>query len=168
MSKDPMAAIERAMTFLTDVSQTSEVRNRNAYGALHDAAAPRMVKCSACDGDGATYEQVRVGQYAIPVVCARCDGDGEVPVEREAGDRLSAQFQREARELAHHAARRLREAAEKLETAFTGEPFAQDGMEVVEAVGTGVWAAQSCIAHAMHRHALAVLHAERERNGGAA
>lgn len=81
-------------------------------------------------------------------------------------EKLSTGFQREARALAHHAALRLREAAAKLETAFTDEPLAQDGMEVVEAVGTGVWAAQSCVAQAMHRHALAVLHAERERNGG--
>lgn len=82
-------------------------------------------------------------------------------------EKMSEQFQREAREMAAHAARRLREAAQKLENAFTGEPLAQDGMEVVEAIGTGVWAAQSCVAHAMQRSALAVLHAERERNGGA-
>lgn len=168
MSADPRAVIERAMEFLTDTTETDEMRNRNAYGALRESVSPQMVPCSACDGEGATYEQVRVGQQASPFVCGRCDGDGEVPIEREAGDRLSAQFQREAREFAHHAARRLREAAAKLETAFAGEAFAQDGMEVVEVAGTGVWSAQSCIAHAMHRHALAVLHAERERNGGAA
>lgn len=84
-----------------------------------------------------------------------------------ADEKMSEHFQREAREMAAHAARRLREAAAKLEQAFTGEPLAQDGMEAVEAVGTGVWAAQSCIAHAVHKSALAVLHRERERNGGA-
>lgn len=78
-------------------------------------------------------------------------------------EKLSEQFQREARELAHHAALRLREAATKLEKSFADEPLAQDGMEVVEAIGVGVWSAQSCIAHAMHRHALAILHRERER-----
>ncbi|MDR6142066.1 excinuclease UvrABC nuclease subunit [Microbacterium foliorum] len=77
-------------------------------------------------------------------------------------EKMSEQFQREAREMAAHAARRLREVAQKLETTFTGEPLAQDGMDAVEAIGTGVWAAQSCIATAMHRHALAVLHRERE------
>ncbi|WP_431792718.1 hypothetical protein [Microbacterium paraoxydans] len=78
-------------------------------------------------------------------------------------EKLSEQFQREARESAHHAALRLREAAAKLEQAFAGEPLAQDGREVVEAVGVGVWSAQSCIANAVHRSALAVLHRERER-----
>ena len=34
--------------------------------------------CPDCDGDGATYEQVRVGQPSTPFVCFRCDGDGEV------------------------------------------------------------------------------------------
>lgn len=169
MSTDPWVAIEHAKTLLTDTSETDEMRNRNAYGALLDAKAPepKMVSCSACNGQGATYEQVRVGQHATPFVCARCDGDGEVPIERTAAEKMSAQFQREAREMAAHAARRLREAAQKLEAAFTDEPLAQDGMEVVEAIGTDVWAAQSCIAHAVHRSALAVLHRERERNGGA-
>lgn len=81
-------------------------------------------------------------------------------------EKMSEQFQREAREMAGHAARRLRDAAVKLENAFTGEPLAQDGKEVLEALGVAVWSAQSCIAHAMHRSALAVLHAERERNRG--
>ena len=41
---------------------------------------PNMTKtpCPDCDGDGATYEQVRVGQHATPFVCFRRDGDGEV------------------------------------------------------------------------------------------
>ena len=34
--------------------------------------------CPDCNGDGATYEQVRVGQHATPFICFRCDGDGEV------------------------------------------------------------------------------------------
>lgn len=78
-------------------------------------------------------------------------------------EKLSEQFQREAREMAGHAARQLREAAQKLDDTFTGAPLAQDGMEAVEAIGTGVWAAQSCIAHAVHRNSLALLHRERER-----
>ncbi|UPL13038.1 hypothetical protein [Microbacterium galbinum] len=81
-------------------------------------------------------------------------------------EKMSEQFQREARQLAHHAALRLREAATKLEKSFTGEPLAQDGMDVVSDLGVAVWSAQSCIAHAMHRHALSVLHCERERAEG--
>lgn len=82
-------------------------------------------------------------------------------------EKMSQQFQTKAHEFAHHAALRLRAAATKLEEAFTGEPLAQDAMDAVEALGSGVWAAQSCIAHAAHQSALAVLHRERERNGGA-
>ena len=80
--------------------------------------------------------------------------------------KLSEQFQVKAHEFAHHAALRLRAAATKLEDAFTGEPLAQDAMDAVEALGSGVWAAQSCIAHATHQSALAVLHREREQSGG--
>lgn len=79
--------------------------------------------------------------------------------------KMSQQFQTKAHEFAHYAAMRLRAAATKLEDAFTGEPLAQDAMDAVEALGSGVWAAQSCIAHAAHQSALAVLHRERERNG---
>lgn len=81
-------------------------------------------------------------------------------------EKMSQQFQTKAHEFAHHAALRLRAAATKLEEAFTGEPLAQDAMDAVEALGSGVWAAQSCIAHAAHQSTLAVLHRERERNGG--
>lgn len=80
--------------------------------------------------------------------------------------KMSQQFQGKAQEFAHHAALRLRAAATKLEEAFSGEPLAQDAMDAVEALGSGVWAAQSCIAHAAHHSALAVLHRERERKGG--
>ena len=84
-----------------------------------------------------------------------------------APEKLSAEFQGKAREQAHYAALRLRATAAKLDEVFTGEPLAQDAMEAVEILGSGVWAAQSCIAHAAHQSSLAVMHAERERNGGA-
>lgn len=38
------------------------------------------VECPACHGDGATYEQVRVGQHATPFVCDQCRGDGDIPL----------------------------------------------------------------------------------------
>lgn len=83
-----------------------------------------------------------------------------------APEKLSQEFQAKAREQAHYAALRLRAAAAKLEDVFTGEPLAQDAMEAVEILGSGVWAAQTCIAHAAHQSALAVLHREREQSGG--
>ncbi|MFC8732161.1 hypothetical protein ACFT5B_06865 [Luteimicrobium sp. NPDC057192] len=35
-------------------------------------------ECPTCHGDGATYEQVRVGRAATPFACSTCGGDGEV------------------------------------------------------------------------------------------
>ena len=33
-------------------------------------------ECEQCNGDGAIYEQVRVGQFATPFACPTCNGDG--------------------------------------------------------------------------------------------
>ena len=38
----------------------------------------QWIECQECNGDGAVYEQVRVGQFACPFVCTNCNGDGEV------------------------------------------------------------------------------------------
>ena len=80
---------------------------------------------------------------------------------------MSASFQSEARAFAHRAAESLRTAAAKLEATFDGDPLPQHSMEAVEALGRGVWSAQSCVAHATHQNGLAILHRERERNEGA-
>lgn len=39
---------------------------------------PARRECERCGGDGAVYEQVRVGQFATPFGCPDCHGDGEV------------------------------------------------------------------------------------------
>ena len=44
-------------------------------GACMNNDAPR--ECDQCNGDGAIYMQVRVGQFATPLVCPACEGDGE-------------------------------------------------------------------------------------------
>lgn len=47
-----------------------------ALAAAGDGEAERA--CPTCGGDGATYEQVRIGQPPTPFVCATCQGDGVV------------------------------------------------------------------------------------------
>lgn len=49
-----------------------------------------IITCPVCEGDGAVYVQVRVGQFKHPVVCPRCEGDGECEAElsyEKVGDR---------------------------------------------------------------------------------
>lgn len=46
-------------------------------GACMNDSEPRT--CEQCNGDGAIYEQVRVGQFSTPFVCPTCNGDGELP-----------------------------------------------------------------------------------------
>ncbi|GMA26177.1 hypothetical protein GCM10025864_39360 [Luteimicrobium album] len=54
-----------------------EVQSRNAALTPDEPVATTQT-CSTCGGDGAIYEQVRVGQAATPFVCSTCGGDGEV------------------------------------------------------------------------------------------
>ena len=58
----------------------NETATGNFAQAARAEAPARMTTttCPDCDGDGATYEQVRVGQHATPFICHRCDGGGEV------------------------------------------------------------------------------------------
>ncbi|WP_323986254.1 hypothetical protein [Microbacterium plantarum] len=36
------------------------------------------IPCPGCNGEGATYTQVRIGQFSTPFVCGMCDGDGSI------------------------------------------------------------------------------------------
>ncbi|GAA2237478.1 hypothetical protein GCM10010401_07060 [Rarobacter faecitabidus] len=52
------------------------------------------MECPTCGGEGATYEQVRVGQFATPFVCSACDGSGEAQdhrptTEQDLGDEIA-------------------------------------------------------------------------------
>ena len=76
----------------------------------------------------------------------------------------SQEFQAHARLFASRAADRLREAARKLDDAYTGDTLPSDTLTVIEATRSGMFDAMSCLAHASHNHALAVLHKEREKN----
>lgn len=75
----------------------------------------------------------------------------------------SEQFQAKARFFATRTAHHLRDAAAALETAYTGEPVTSDSMLALEKINNGIRDALTCMAHATHQHALAVLHKERER-----
>ena len=75
----------------------------------------------------------------------------------------SKEFQSQARMFAHRAADRLREAAERIQHAYDGDPLPSDTMQALEAARTGMFDAYTCIGHASHQHALAVLHKEREK-----
>ena len=75
----------------------------------------------------------------------------------------SEQWQQQAHTFALRAADRLREAATKLEDAYTGEPLPADTARAHEALRNGTFDAFTCLGHAAHHHALAILHKERER-----
>lgn len=49
---------------------------------LRNVTAEDRYTCPGCGGDGAVYEQVRVGQPATPFVCRECHGDGEIKVRK--------------------------------------------------------------------------------------
>jgi len=73
-------------------------------------------------------------------------------------------FQNEARMFALRAADHLRATADKLRDTYPDLLQPSDTMEALEILRTGVQSAESCLAHAAHQHALAVLHRERERH----
>lgn len=75
----------------------------------------------------------------------------------------SEHFQAKARFFATRTAHHLREAADALDAAYKGAPVTSDSMLALEKVNAGIRDALTCMAHATHQHALAVLHKERER-----
>lgn len=75
----------------------------------------------------------------------------------------SQEFQAQARMFANRAADRLREATAKVQHAYDGDPLPSDTMQALEALRSGMFDAYTCIGHASHQHALAVLHKEREK-----
>ena len=76
----------------------------------------------------------------------------------------SQDFQARAHMFATRAADRLREAAKRLDGAYTGDALPSDTMTAIESARAGLIDAMSCLGHASHNHALAVLHKEREKN----
>lgn len=75
----------------------------------------------------------------------------------------SDDFRAQAEFLANRAADRLQEAAKKLRDAYKQEPLPSDTLRALELIRNAAFDAYTCLAHASHQHALAVLHRERER-----
>jgi hypothetical protein len=75
----------------------------------------------------------------------------------------SAQFQQQASMFANRAADRLQEAAKKVRNAYENDALPSDTMTALETLRGALFDAYTCIGHASHQHALAVLHKEREK-----